>query len=249
MSQSINKYGLSRTPSADVKRTIRQTDGFGCVMCGSGITHYEHIDPLFVDAKEHNPEHMTLLCPTCHGRVTNGIVSKDLVWAAKRNPITKQKGFSNDWYYFNNNIPTIEFAGTTIENCPIPIMIAGEPMIKIEAPISEDTPFLLSANFYDSDGNISLSIVKNEWRALNDNWDVEYTGRVLTIRERARAISLKIEADPPTGIAILRVNMRVGHFYISGDTESFTISQTKGAPGMSFSKCLASNCNVGFSFG
>ena len=60
------KYWLIRTVLADVKRAIRQRCGFSYVVCGLGFYDYEHFDPDFQDATEHNPRGMTLLCSQCN---------------------------------------------------------------------------------------------------------------------------------------------------------------------------------------
>ena len=50
-----NQYDLSREIPADVKRAVRQACGYGCVICGSAIIEYEHVDPTFNEAREHDP--------------------------------------------------------------------------------------------------------------------------------------------------------------------------------------------------
>ena len=71
-----NKYDLNRDIPNLVKRQVRQSCGFGCVICGASIIDYEHVDPIFAEAKEHDPEKITLLCPQHHAKVTRGFLSK-----------------------------------------------------------------------------------------------------------------------------------------------------------------------------
>ena len=92
----VNNHHLSRKPPLDIKRIIRQNSGFGCVICGAGIYDYEHVDPEFKDAREHDPDRMTLLCLQCHGKVTRKIWSKEKVKAAMKDPRCKQIGYSNE---------------------------------------------------------------------------------------------------------------------------------------------------------
>ena len=68
-----NKHGLTRDIPNDVKRKVRQRDGFGCVICGSAFYTYEHFDPEFVEAENHDPHGICLLCGTCHRRKTSGL--------------------------------------------------------------------------------------------------------------------------------------------------------------------------------
>src|SRR5688500_17481791 len=87
-----NKHGLTRSVPPATKAQIRKAAGFGCVICGVVIAHYEHIEPEWHDAREHDPDRMTLLCASCHDRVTRRMWSKERVWNAKANPITFREG-------------------------------------------------------------------------------------------------------------------------------------------------------------
>ena len=77
----VNKYGLSRYIPSDVRREVRQRSKFGCVICRRGFYQYEHIDPPFDDATEHNPSHICCLCGSCHDSVTRGHISKEAIKA------------------------------------------------------------------------------------------------------------------------------------------------------------------------
>ena len=92
MKNKKNKNGLSRNIDSETKRIIRQKCGFGCVICGCAIYQFEHVDPVFSEAKEHNPDNIVLLCATCHDSVTRGIWSKEKVKIAAKNPKCYQKG-------------------------------------------------------------------------------------------------------------------------------------------------------------
>src|SRR5690554_4444882 len=79
MVAETNRYGLKRTIPATVKREVRQRSKFGCVICRSAIYQYEHILPEFKDAREHSPDCIALLCPTCHSSVTKKRLPKEVV--------------------------------------------------------------------------------------------------------------------------------------------------------------------------
>lgn len=81
-----NKFGLTRNIPESVKRKIRQYCGFGCVVCGISIGHYEHIDPSFKDAVEHDPQKIAYLCGACHDKVSRGFWSKEKIKKARSNP-------------------------------------------------------------------------------------------------------------------------------------------------------------------
>jgi len=40
----VNQHNLSRDIPRTVKRKVKKDSGFGCVICGSAICQYEHID-------------------------------------------------------------------------------------------------------------------------------------------------------------------------------------------------------------
>ena len=81
-----NRHGLKRHIPSKVSEKIRRDAGFGCIVCGDLVVEYEHIEPSFADAIEHDPEKMTLLCPKHHSRVTKGLISKKQIWKYKENP-------------------------------------------------------------------------------------------------------------------------------------------------------------------
>lgn len=65
-----NRFGLGRYIPPEIRRLLRKEAGYGCVICGNIIIEYEHIEPEFKDALEHDPNKMTILCPGCHANVT-----------------------------------------------------------------------------------------------------------------------------------------------------------------------------------
>lgn len=239
----INKYGLGRKIPLSIARKIRKDAGFGCVICGSGIFEYEHIEPEYKDAKEHRAECMTLLCPTCHGKVTKGILSKETIWKAKLKPATLQSGFSNDWFDFScDKMPVITFAGTTVTECEVPLAISGIPILSICSPIAPNTPFLLSGNFYDDQGVKTIDIIDNEWRAFTTNWDITFEGPRLTIKNAIGKIVLCLKVEPPNGIVIERLDMFYDGCKITIDPECLQINSAKFYGGG------VNNCRTAFSF-
>ncbi|MEA3494507.1 MAG: hypothetical protein U9R42_00545 [Bacteroidota bacterium] len=240
----INKHGLKRYIPAEIRREIRQNSGFGCVICGLGIIQYEHVDPEFNDAKEHDPVRMTLLCPRCHNKVTTGYLDKEIVKEAMKNPKCLSKGFSNEFFHIGKGYPKIEFAGSIISNCPIPIQIKDEPLFVIE-PGENGSPFLLSANFYDTKGNLSLEIKQNEWNAYISNWDIEVIGGAITIREKEGKINLKLSAKYPDILEVSDLDMYKKDVRIKANLKDFSVYHGEVLK-CTFSSCFADNCAIGF---
>lgn len=241
-----NKYGLSRTIPENVKRQIRINSGFGCVICGLGIIHYEHVDPEYHEAHIHDPSKMTLLCPGCHGKVTTGMWSKEKVKKAMNNPKSLSDGYSREVFDIGNGHPEIHFAGSVLKNCPIPIMIRGLPVFQI-IPSEEAGLFLLSARFYDSQGNNTFSIFENEWFASIDNWDVTVIGNTLTIREGLGNIGLQLTSHPPDTLIVKRVHMLIQGLLVIGNENEFQIINPLNGRKSIYSECIMNNCPIGFS--
>jgi hypothetical protein len=128
MSSPVNKFGLSRDIPDPLKREARQACGFGCVICGASIVEYEHFDPDFAEAREHNPARIALLCPSCHANVTRKFWPKEKVKTARLAPRCKQTNFSWGAFDFGQRHPTIRFAGTLLRNCQIPVAAGGVPL-------------------------------------------------------------------------------------------------------------------------
>src|SRR4051812_43597484 len=109
-----NRYGLSRDIPSEVKRAVRQRCGFGCVICGSAIVEYEHIDPEFVRARNHEATGIALLCPTCHSRKTRNFLSRRRVIEAAANPAARVAGFAFSELESTRSHPYVIFAGMTL---------------------------------------------------------------------------------------------------------------------------------------
>jgi hypothetical protein len=203
----VNKYGLSRDIPSEIKREIRKRCGFGCVICGSAIYEYEHIDPPFSEAKEHEPSKITLLCKSCHGKVTNKMWSKDKVKRSNKNPKCLQKGFSSEFFDINTDRFEVILGSSSWINPKTVLEISGEPLLQIEPPDVEEAPLRISAKFYDRAGNEIFRIIQNEWQSLITNWDIEVKGPRIKIRNAPRDIILVIRAEPPSRLVVERLNM------------------------------------------
>lgn len=242
-----NKHGLSRTIPSGVKRSIRQQCGFGCVICGSGIIQYEHVSPEFHEATEHDPTKMTLLCPQCHAKVTTGFWSKEKVLKAMESPMCKTQGFSKELFDIGHGHPSLQFGGTLLANCPVPVQVQGMPLFKIEPPEEKTAPFLLSGIFCDSKGTMSVQLIKNEWLAYNSNWDVEVAGGAIIIREGKGNIHLKLVASPPGTIIVERLNMFLNGILFEANGDFLRVKYANGSV-VEFTSCIVDNCRVGMAF-
>jgi hypothetical protein len=203
----INQFGLSDDIPDPIRREIRQRCGFGCVICGSAIYEYEHVDPVFADAKIHEPDCITLLCSNHHALVTKGLLSKESVKEAGARPKCKESGFSFGPFDIGRGPPEIVLGTITARNAKTLIRIKGDNVFWIAAPTEAGRPFLLNARFFDTDGTTILDIVENEWHSSSENWDVEVVGARITIRKRLGDLSLVLRSEPSHRLVVERMNM------------------------------------------
>ncbi len=203
----VNRHGLSRNIPEPTKREVRQRCGFGCVICGKAIYHYEHIDPEFVDAKTHDPSSITLLCGGCHDKGTRGILSKETIKRHNANPKCRETGFSFEAFDIGTEPVEVLLGTVTARNVKTLLRVGDDDVFSISPPLEDGQPFLINACFYDENGAPVLWIEKNEWRSSSDNWDVRVVGKHLKIRSNPGSFALVIRADPPHRLIIERMDM------------------------------------------
>lgn len=203
----VNKHGLTDSISSKIKRQIRQRCGFGCVNCGNAVYQYEHVDPTFAEATEHDPNYIVLLCGSCHDRVTRKVLSKETIKLSSKNPICKTSGFSFGPFDLGLVEPTIKIGTLTCRSVETLIEVNGESIFSIQKPECEGAPFRISALLADLDGREILKIVDNEWITTTNNWDVEVVGPRITIRKSLGNISLVLRTEPPHSLIIERLEM------------------------------------------
>jgi hypothetical protein len=207
MSDTYNRYGLSRDIGEENKRIIRRACGFGCVCCGLAIASYEHIDPEFNDAKTHDPDKIAYLCEGCHSRVTRNFWSKEKVKQARKNPWCITHGKCHDAFDVSSSMTVVWLGPNKIINLPTILQVNDEPLLSIEPPEIENGPYRISGRFYDDQGDLLFSIIQNEWFGESANWDIECVGGLITIRKASRQIALQLRAIPSHGILVERADM------------------------------------------
>lgn len=197
----------------DVEREVRQRSKFGCVICRSGFYEYEHIDPVFADAREHDPSRICCLCPSCHSAVTRGQRSKASVaaaYAAVQSATMDEVG---------NPVGPIDFYGGQAElrigglgyNPMVKTVLRyhGAEVIRIE-PGESGSPGGISAIFTDDSGKPTLGLSRNAWEGSTENWDIQVVGQRISVKTRAGRVALRLRLDPPGVVVVEQLDMRVG---------------------------------------
>lgn len=241
-----NKHGLSRYIPEDVKRKVRQKCGYGCVVCGTAIIEYEHVDPEFSEAKEHDPEKIVLLCSQCHAKVTRKFISKELVKLASEKPASIKRNYASEMFQLLATTPKFVIGGVSITNTPIPLKVKGYPVIQVKPAEEKGAPARFSATFFNSRGELSLQIIDNEWRVNSGNWDFEAVGGYVIIRDNQGKISLKLRVSDTDGIVVEKINMLIDSYRIEGNTTELFIRGDEGT-NIICRGMMIDNCAVGFS--
>lgn len=217
MSTTRNKYGLSRNIPNRVKLKIRQRSGFGCVVCGRGVTHYDHVDPEWKDSKRHDPLKMTQLCGYCHDLKTRGIYTKERIKKAAENPKCFENGFVFAPFLLSSATPVIHLGNSIFHGVETLLRINGEDIIKL---IQKSNSILMYFDFYDSKGKKLFWIKDETWYSNLNTWDIEITGEKIILKEVKSKTSLYIENDQKNNRLIIKeIKMYYKNWSINGSNK------------------------------
>lgn len=239
-----NSHGLSRNIPEAVKREVRIRCGFGCAVCGTTITEYEHFFPDFVDAHNHDSNNIVLLCPTHHSLVTKGILPKEQVAEFSLNPAARKQGFSNLNHPWFQDLPSLKLGGgPLVTGTQVPIQLKGENLIQFERPEEGSNVARISACLRDASGDNFLKIIQNEWQVLTGSWDFKLVGNRYIFNDKSGIPMLILRMEPPHFIAIeiLRTSVDGMPIHITEDTMLIGTTSISGG--------IFSNCMIGMSIG
>jgi len=222
-----NKHGLSRNVPPDVKYKIRKTDYFGCIHCGLAVGVYEHIDPEFHEAIEHDPSKMAFLCDNQNQKKERGFLSKETIWKWKANPWGKTAGHCHDSLDIGTSNFSIWLCGDKVEGIENVISIGENVLLAIRPPEENGAPIRLSAVFHDTNDKKILEIIDNEWTAASDAFDIVCTSGKIGIRQGGKFV-LKIYCFPPNQIVIDTIDMLYKGFRFIGNSNSLEITKPNG---------------------
>jgi hypothetical protein len=193
------------------KQKVRQRCGFGCVVCGRPIYHYDHIIEYCI-CREHKAENLTLLCPEHHDEKTRGWLRVEDVQAANKKPFNRQSGRSAPFRLrYQDQKPVVALGEDLaikvekVERGIDAIVIDGVPIVGFRF---DDGQCLLQMRLFDRDDHEVLTVVDNELTYSVDTWDFEFVGRQLTVRSAHREILVELQFRPPTTLAVSKGTLR-----------------------------------------
>jgi hypothetical protein len=218
MTTEVNKHGLSRKIPSDTRRAIRRNSKFGCIVCRRGVYAYEHIDPLFKDAKTHDPLRICGLCGACHELVTRGHYSKEYIQAVYdkvRVSSPNEVGPPIGPLDFYDGSAVLEIGGLRYSPVVNSVLVYhGIEVFGVYPSTRQGTPGHINAVFTDEAGEPIARISVNGWEGAPEAWDIEVEGSMITVRRKQREIALRLVLRPPGLVVVDRLDMRFGDAHI-----------------------------------
>ena len=197
-----------------LQRQIRQRCRFGCVLCGAPLYEYHHMNP-YQEAQGHNADEITLLCDKHHKEATKGLLTADRISQANANPFNIQKKVSSPYgLHFQGNefhcvIGGNRFSGglRNRDGTVAMVAVSVDDIDLLWYTIDTCGHVFLHANIFDENNLPLLRIIGNWLAYRTEAWDIEFKGKLLTVREAARKILFEIEFSPPNQAIIHRARL------------------------------------------
>lgn len=214
---------INRSIPDNIKLVVRKRCGFGCIICGSPIIQYHHIEQ-WAQVKYHNSENITLLCPSHHMDVTAKRISSDVIISYNKNPYCIVNKISSPYtIYFTNSgsysidIGTIHFTSNQVNDeisQLTPIMIDDMRLIQF---VKIHDKLGLFINFFDTNNRLILKITNNELVYSVGQWDITFIGDTLTIKLDKNNLLCVLKFKTPNRIIITKANLFYNGKHIKTD--------------------------------
>lgn len=166
-----------------IKRQVRQSCAFGCVICGMPVYEYDHVQD-FAAVRSHDARNLALLCPNHHRDKTSGRLSREAVSQAREKPFNSDRSLSPS-YGLHAAARVRICLGSNCGQGPADeadhaiLWINGETPLMIHR---EGDAYTYSARITDDSGDLLLLIDRGALAVATDVWDYRYEGRELSIR-------------------------------------------------------------------
>tara|TARA_R110002020_G_scaffold55744_11_gene154497 strand:- start:4323 stop:5207 length:885 start_codon:yes stop_codon:yes gene_type:complete len=165
---AFNRHGLGRHIPEGIKRTVRASCNFGCVICGSVPYDYDHLSEEFNAAEEHDPDDIVLLCDKHHRLKTAGILSVERILDAKKKRVSAASETRFKLELIRPDFETI-WGSNVITAADNSILVDDEHVLTFRKSENDLEPLLLSGEFRDKTGNLLCAISDNEFVSRSDN--------------------------------------------------------------------------------
>lgn len=179
-----------------MKREIRQRCGFGCVICGQPLYHYDHMVE-YAEVQEHETENITLLCARHHDEKTRGFLNRDDIVQANDAPYNTANATTSPWNLpFRGDGAEFDLAGNIFAVDALPegaaffgLVVDGWVLFGARR---QDGQLLINMQLFDEFNILKFLIVENELIMRADSWDIEVEGTTITVRYALRNIFMRM---------------------------------------------------------
>lgn len=179
--ENSNKFGVPGDIPADVTRAVRRECGFGCVVCGEMICHYDHFEPEYSDLRdEHKAANIALLC-TPHHNYRGGkkpVISRARMRELRDNPflIRNMQEPRTTGFFMQPGPSGIKLGGTLMRGATR-LRVNGETALWFDEPVNPndfDGVVQFGAEFQDQDRNTIARIENNVFSVCpQEQFDVD----------------------------------------------------------------------------
>jgi hypothetical protein len=137
---------------------------------------------------------MMAVCPYCHATI--GALSEAEQRQLKANPFNIVHGLAGGPLQVNHSCSRAYVGGIIVHSHGPFLTIDGEPIVLL---YRDSCRLEISLKLYGENDELLLFIDRNEWISGDPlPWDIQVTDQIITVRQRAGKISLRIDArrDP-----------------------------------------------------
>ncbi len=196
------------------------------MICGLPLYEYDHVFG-YDEQRGHVADEITLLCDRHHKEKTNGLLPLADVIAANAQPYNVRTGVSSPYLlHFSGPECQIELG----KSCSFSSLLGADLTSVVALAIWRKTivgftfdegHLLLTVNLYHREGDepeakdrLVLAVDESELVYATDLWDVEFTGKNITVHQAHRHVALSMTLDPPGRVAIERGEFQFRGFEI-----------------------------------
>ncbi|MHB1527689.1 MAG: HNH endonuclease [Candidatus Dormibacteria bacterium] len=239
-----------RPPIPDpIKRAVRQRCGFGCVICGLPLYDYDHLVPWSV-VRVHEPSNLVLLCAQHHREKTSRLLPTSAVAAASADPYNRRTGVSHpyDLNYAGDHCEALIGSNLHIwtsladNTFTVPLIVDDTPLVLFRA---QQGHLLLTVQLFDQRNQLLVQIIDNQLVFSTASWDVELTGRQLTVRGGPGDVFVSMTFEVPARVVIDRARLWRNGIEVEVSPERLFLTRDRNT----ISRLTASNCAVGIAIG
>jgi len=151
-------------------------------MCGKAFYHYDHFDPEFADATEHNADGITLLCAEHHDEKNRNRSTIEMVQDANANPKAITLGQAAGSMNFPSAETMVQIAGAEFRAPESLLSIDGVSVLSVK-PAVGTSGILLTLR---SDAQGLCEIVDNEWIGRPAATDITTESNRIVVRHQDR---------------------------------------------------------------